>query len=393
MAGPRHVGVVEADDFGGLGVGHVDADPFGAQEVVSAAPPGEAPRPLAQQVGHLAVVDRGAGNAERRMHPHAELAGLAQAAVGLVYGRRQAVALVDAGRAGGAIGAAPQPAARQLVLEGEPGHAAEQRELHDRRVGAVQENAARLAVLVLDDLDVVGGFGGARNPGLGEGRRVGHRDERPVHPPAPGHADVDRVVGGYGIEVVAVGKTALGELIGTADVIELGRPQRHEHHPRALRRPRRRRLDGVDDAGDGMAAGQGIAAARFEPLAVHVGVGIEEAGARRPAGEVDDARRPPPTRQDVGRGAEGRDNPVRDGNGLGDAGLGIDGDDRSVVQDEIVSGHGVLLGEWEAGANRAVPRILTASGPRRPLFCPGPGLGGAQSGAPTPVGRRALIAR
>ena len=340
MPGPGLVGIVLADDRRRPVVGDVDADTIDAVHVVAMAAAAQAPGPLVHDLRQAPVVDRGARHAQRRVHADHQVAVLVDAAIGIEDGRRQPVALVDAGRARGAVSGGADAASRDPVLEGEARGAAKQRVLDHRRVGAVEKHAGRLTRLVLDDLDVVGRLGGARDAGARQRLCVGDADEWLMHPPAPGHADIDRMVGRDRIEVVARREAAFLELIGAAYVAELGRSHRHEDEPFALGRAPGREFDRLDDRADRVSSGQRVTAARLQSLAVHMGVGIVEPRAGRPPPEVDDAGRPTPPREQVGRRADGRDAPPRHGDGLGDGPEGVHRNDLAVVQDQIVLGHG-----------------------------------------------------
>ena len=73
---PCLVGVVLADDGGGLLVGDVDADAFEPEHVVAAAAVAEPRGPLLDHLGETAIVDRRAGHAQREVRAHREVAVL-----------------------------------------------------------------------------------------------------------------------------------------------------------------------------------------------------------------------------------------------------------------------------------------------------------------------------
>ena len=148
---------------------------------------------------------------------------------------------VDARGARRRVGGRAEAASRHPVLEGDARGAAQQRVLDDRCVRAVEEDPGRLAVAFAQDFDVVGRPRVRPDARELESPGVGDADERPVHPPAPRHADVHRVVRRYGVEVVAGGEPSFCELVGAVDIVELRGAQRHEHRPLAGRgaaRPR-----------------------------------------------------------------------------------------------------------------------------------------------------------
>ena len=198
---------------------------------------------------------------------------------------------VDARGARRRVGGRAEAASRHPVLEGDARGAAQQRVLDDRCVRAVEEDPGRLAVAFAQDLDVVRRLRVRSDACEFERPGVGDADERPVHPPAPRHADVHRVVRRYGVEVVAGGEASFRELVGAVDIVELRGAKRHEHRPLAGRRLLDAETYSFDDVLHRMASGEGEAAAGLQSLAVHVGVGVVEAGAHRRAFEVDDARR------------------------------------------------------------------------------------------------------
>ena len=338
VSGPGLVGVVLADDGCGLLVGDVDAHAFEAEHFVAAAASRKPGRPFVENSGHPAVVDRGAGHAERQVGPHDEVAVLVHPSVGLQDRGRQTVTLVDTGRSGGGIGGGAQPAARHPILEDDPGRLAHQGVLDHRRVGAVEEDAVRLAVVVGEDFDVVRRGRIAVDAAKPECRGVGDGDERAMHPPAPGNADIDRVVRRDRIEIVAGREPALLELVGPADIAELGRAHGHEHRPLALGSPGAGARDRVHDRGHRVPAGQRVTAARLQPLAVHVGVGVDEARTHRAAAEIDYPRAAAAAGQHLFVGAYRRNASRRSRNGARQPRSVVQRDDLSAVKNQVVFG-------------------------------------------------------
>src|SRR5262249_57029018 len=90
-----------------------------------------------------------------------------------------------------------------------------------RKEISVQERGRRLTASVLQDLDVVRRGRVARHARAPERQRVGNRRKRAATPPAPHCANVDRVVGGDGIEVMAGWETDVGPPPCAADGLSL----------------------------------------------------------------------------------------------------------------------------------------------------------------------------
>ena len=80
---PCLVGIVLADDCGGLLVGDVDADPLEPEHVVAAAAVAEPRGPLLDHLGETPIVDRRAGHAQREVRAHREIAVLVDPPVGI----------------------------------------------------------------------------------------------------------------------------------------------------------------------------------------------------------------------------------------------------------------------------------------------------------------------
>ena len=197
----------------------------------------------------------------------------------------------------------------------------------------------RLPVALAQDLDVVRRLRVRPDARQLQRLRVGDGHERPVHPPAPGHADVDRVVGRYGVEVVAGGETPFRELIGAVDIVELRGAERHEHRPLSGRGALDPEAHAFDDVLHRVAPGQREAAPRLQSLAVHVGVGVVEAGTHRRAFEVDHPRRMAAPGEHLGGGPERRDDAGRDSDRFRGPRSRVESQDVAVVQDELVLAH------------------------------------------------------
>ena len=152
---PCLVGIVLADNRGGLLVGDVDADPLEPEHVVAAAAVAEPRGPLLDYLGETAIVDRSAGHAQREVRAHLEVAVFVDPPVGIEDRRGEAVPLVDAGGARRRVRRRAEPASGHPILEGDARGAAKQCVLDDRRIGAIEEDPGRLAVAFAQDLDVV----------------------------------------------------------------------------------------------------------------------------------------------------------------------------------------------------------------------------------------------
>ena len=253
------------------------------------------------------------------------------------------MALVARRRAGLGIEPHAEPYRGHPILVGEARHAAEDRVFEDRAVVALDEDAGGLALGVLQNLAVEGRRGLGCDAGNLEGGRVGHRGERRPAPPAPDGADVDRMVGGHLVQVVAVGIASVLELLGAVDEgVQVGAHlalHGHDDDPFSGRRARGRLAHGLDDLGDRLLALDADAAARLQALAVQVGVGVVQAGRHRLAGQVDDLGKGRPALEQRRRLADPRDAPVAEGHGLGDGRRAIEGDDLAVVKNGVVIGH------------------------------------------------------
>src|SRR5262249_27935909 len=115
--------------------------------------------------------------------------------------------------------------------------------------------------------------------------------KRTATPPAPHRTDVDGVVGSDRIEVMAIRKAAVGQLLRPADVLVRRFAHGHEHDPLACRCGLRRTFDDVDDVGGGGKAGDGDTAARLETFAVGVRMRVEKPRQYRTTFEVDELHR------------------------------------------------------------------------------------------------------
>ena len=151
------------------------------------------------------------------------------------------------------------------------------------------------------------------------------------------------MIGRRRVQIAPVGEAAFRELAGLADIARhavLRRElHRHQDDPLAGRRPRRRRAHDLDNLRDRAEPPDRDPAARLQPLAVHVRVGIEEAGHRGTAAGVHDAGLPPASAQDLGVDADPDDAAFADRERLGLGPGGIEGENASVVEDEIGLGH------------------------------------------------------
>ena len=179
----------------------------------------------------------------------------------------------------------------------------------------------------------------AIDPGELHCRRIGDADEWPVHPPTPRHADVNRIIRRNRIQILARWKAAFLQLVGPADIAQLGRSHRHKDDPFVLRCPRDGVRDRVGDGGDRMPPGERITAARFEPLAVHMGVGIEKPRAGRPSIKVDHPAGPSPVRKQLGGTSNRAYQPAGHRHGVGNPRAAVQRDDRTVMENKIVLGH------------------------------------------------------
>ena len=247
--------------------------------------------------------------------------------------------LVDAGGARRRVRRGAEPASGHPILEGDAWGAAKQRVLDDRRIGAIEEDSGRLAVAFAQDRDVVRRLRVRSDARELERPGVGDRDERLVHPPAPGHADVHRIVRRDGIEVVAGGEAPFRELVGAADVAELRSAQRHEHRPLARRGALDSEAHSFDDVLHRVAPREREAAAGLQPFAVHVGVRIVEAGADRRAFEVDRPRRVTAAGKHIGGSAQRGDGARGDADRLRSPGCRVESEYVTVVKDEVVLAH------------------------------------------------------
>ena len=147
------------------------------------------------------------------------------------------------------------------------------------------------------------------------------------------------MVGSHGIEVVTGRKTAVGQLLGTADVLVRRLAHRHEHDPLAGGCGPCRTFDDADDIGHGVKTGNGDAAARFETFAVRMRMRVEEPGQNRAAREVNELGRRSGIFQQRRIVADCRDvtRPHRDG--LRYSRAAVEGNDLAAMQDQIRRKH------------------------------------------------------
>ncbi len=99
------------------------------------------------------------------------------------------------------------------------------------------------------------------------------------------------MVGSDRVEVMAIWKAAVGQLLRPADVLVRRLAHGHEHDPLAGGCGLRRTFDDVDDVGDAVKAGDGDAAARLEAFTVGVRMRVEKSRQHRTTFEVDELRR------------------------------------------------------------------------------------------------------
>jgi hypothetical protein len=277
------------------------------------------------------------------VHAQGERAALGILAIGADHRGGEPVPFIERGRSRRRIGLRAEANALQAVRVLEAGQVAEQRVFQDRNEIPLQEHAGRLAARILHDLDVVRGGGVARHARAPERQRVGNRGKRTATPPAPHRANIDGMVGRDRVEVMPIGKAAVGQLLGAADVLVRRLAHGHEHDPLAGWRRLRRALDDVDDGGDGMQAGDGNAAARLETFAVGVRMGIEKPRQHRAALKIDALGRRSGRLEERRVLAHGGDEPRAHGDRLRQARARIERDDLAVVQDQIGREHASLV--------------------------------------------------
>ena len=288
MTGPLIVGIARRDDLGDRGIGvSAEVDAFHAQDVVAAAAAADRAGVVVEQVDEPFVVEGRARHADRRVHAQGQRIALGVLAVGADHRGRESVSLIERGGAGRRIGLRTETDALQPIGIFEARQVAEQRVFEHRREIALQEHAGRLAARILHDLHVVRRRRVARDPGALERQRIGHRGKRAAAPPAPHRADIDRMVGSDGVEVMAGRKTPVGQLVRSADVFVRRLAHRHEHDPFAGGRRLRRAFHHGDDVRHRVQAGNGDAAARLEAFAVRMRMRVEETRQHGPPAQVD----------------------------------------------------------------------------------------------------------
>ena len=189
------------------------------------------------------------------------------------------------------------------------------------------------------DLDGLGRVGRvAADPGGVERGGVGDRGERQdMAPEPPDRADIDRVVGRDAVEVPARGKAVLGEIGGHVPVIRRI-ADGHGDDPLAGLGPGDQRLDARQHVADRPAARE-RGEDRLQPLAVEMGVAVDQARHDRTAAGVDAHRVRPDQGFDFGGAADRGDPVAGDRDGLGDGAPGIDRD-RLPPGDDEVGGRG-----------------------------------------------------
>ena len=289
MSGPLVVRIAGRDDVGDGGIGMAaEIDAFHPQNVVAAAAAAGGTGVMVEQVDQPLVVEGGARHADRRMHAQRQGVALGVFAVGADHRGGEPVAFIERGGSGGRIGLRAETNALHAIAIFEARQVAKQRVFEHRHEISLEEDAGRLAARILQDLDIVRRGRIAGDAGARERQRIGDRRKRTPAPPAPYRADVDRMVGRDRIEVVAIGKTAVGQLVGAADVLVRRLAHRHEHDPLAGGRGLRGAFHHRDDVGDRVQAGNGDAAARLEAFAVGMRVCVEEPRQHRTTSQVDE---------------------------------------------------------------------------------------------------------
>ncbi len=245
------------------------------------------------------------------------------------------MALDDAGRSGTVVNPHRLPERVHALGVGEAWRGGHQGELDERHVRLLDEDPRRLAARVLLDRHALprrhGLAGDPREP---QRLAVGDRDERErVAPVAPDRADVDGVPRRDAVELPARREPPFREVLRHVGVVRRV-AEWHRDDPGAGRRLPRERLDALEHVIDRARAGQ-RRADRLEPLAVHVGMGVDQPRHDGPAAEVDQAGVAMGERPDLGGAAHGDDAVVGDRHGLREAEGGIDRDDRPAVEDQI----------------------------------------------------------
>jgi hypothetical protein len=138
-------------------------------------------------------------------------------------------------------------------------------------------------------------------------------------------------------------EAAVGQLLGTTDVLVRRLAHRHEHDPLAGGRRPRRTFHDFDNVGHGVQAGDWDAAARFEPFPVGMGMRVEEPRQYRTTPEVDELGCGSGLLEERRVVADGRDvtRPHRDR--LRQSRAAIERDDLAAVQDQIRRKHASAL--------------------------------------------------
>ena len=354
MPRPLLVRIAGRDDAGDVRIAEIEADAVD-REVPFACPRRRDPvRPSAQVIANPAIVHPGAGNAERGREADREIARLVRPAIALDDRGREAMPLVARRRARRVVEAGGSPRRLKPVLEGEARQTAEQRVFEDRRAVGLAHHPGGLARGIAFDRCSVRRFRIPVDAGEREGGRVGDRREWRHAPPSPDAPDQHRVIGCCRVQVAPVGEAAFGELARLVDVARhamLGRElHRHENDPFAGRRPRRRFAHDLDDLRYRGEPSDRDPAAGFQPLAVHVRVGVEDAGRHRAAPGVDDPSLAPAPPQNLRRGADRLDPPVPDRECLRLRPRRIEGEHASIAKDEVGFGHVGSRGRDTAGS-------------------------------------------
>ena len=292
MSRPLIIGIARGDNVRDRDIGMAaEIDSFHAQNIVAAAPAAGNAGIMVEEIEQAFVVEGCARHADRRVHAQWQSAALGVFTVGADDRGGKPVTLVERGRSRRHIGLCAEANAVRPITVLKARQVAEQGVLQDRHELSLQEHARRLPASILHDLDVVRRGRVARHARAPERQRVGNRRKRTATPPAPHRANIDRVVGSDGIEVMAIWKTAVGQLLGTTDVLVRRFAHGHEHDPLAGGCRLRRTFHDVDDAGDGVKAGDGDAAARLETFPVRVRMRVEKPRQYRTTLKINELRR------------------------------------------------------------------------------------------------------
>ena len=342
VPGPLLIRIAGGDDARGIGIGHIQAQAFLAQQAGGAdgaAGSCQARRPMRQHCADLAVAEGRARHRKRQLHAQGQFARRLQPAIGIDHLRGDAMTFEgggDAGSAGHTRGVA-QPGV--AVFVGETRHAGEQRVLEHRRPVALQEEAGRFTRPVPDNFHLGRRHGLPRNARKRQRPGVGHRRQRLAAPPTPGRAYVHRMVGRGAVEVMTVGKAPLAQLAGLEHVVFGRRAHRQGDDPLARRRVGRRCAHRSANLRHRAALRDRHAAQVAQTDTVQVRVGIVETRHHRAPGQVDHARTRVARGAQRGTVADGRDQAVLHGQRASRAVDRFERVDPAAVQDEVGCAH------------------------------------------------------